>query len=96
MSKSKPKVSTKGIDSFFSKKDIIEHIGSFETKKEEKVIIVKEDCKKSKIVEEFYESLSPNEKLAHSLAEKMLGTSYDVMRTHGFLQWLKSKETKKE
>ena len=94
MSKSKPKVSSKGIDTFFTKKDVIEHVGS--SKKEEKIDLIKEDCKKPKIVEEFFESLSPNEKLAHSLAEKMLGTSYDVMRTHGFLQWLKSKETKKD
>ncbi len=99
MSKTKPKT-TKGIDSFFAKKpDVISHL------KDEKIIEKIKDkpieystkiieIKKDKtIVEEFYDSLTPNETIAHELAEKMLGTSYDVMRTHGFLNWLKTKKS---
>ena len=98
MSKAKAKAKvvklSKGIDSFFSKKDeVIEHIvdkpidkSLTESKKDD------DKCKKSDIIKEFYESLTPSEKIAHELAESMLGTSYDVMRTHGFLQWQKSKK----
>jgi hypothetical protein len=100
MSKPKTKVIkvAKGVDSFFAKKDVIEHIidKSIDKSLVESKKIEDDTCKKPKIVEEFYESLTPSEKIAHELAESMLGTSYDVMRTHGFLQWLKSKQEKKE
>jgi hypothetical protein len=36
-------------------------------------------------VQKFYDSLSEKEKIAHQIAHEMLGTSYDVTRTHGFL-----------
>jgi hypothetical protein len=36
-------------------------------------------------VQKFYDSLSEKEKIAHQIAQEMLGTSYDVTRTHGFL-----------
>ena len=36
-------------------------------------------------VQKFYDSLSEKEKIAHQIALEMLGTSYDVTRTHGFL-----------
>ena len=36
-------------------------------------------------VQKFYDSLSEKEKIAHQIAHEMLGTSYDVSRTHGFL-----------
>jgi hypothetical protein len=39
----------------------------------------------------FYASLSPNERKAHEIAAKSLGTSYDVRRTHGFTRWLSKK-----
>jgi hypothetical protein len=89
--KSKP---TKGIDSFFGKKaELITHDESVEetsvssgSGKDEK------DKKVNPLEEEFNKSLSPNEKIAHELAKSMLGTSYDVMRTHGFISWLKSKK----
>jgi hypothetical protein len=41
-------------------------------------------------VQAFYDSLSPNEVIAHSIAVEKLGTSYDVTRTHGFLKWCKA------
>ena len=38
----------------------------------------------------FYASLNQAECIAHIIAFEKLGTSYDVTRTHGFLQWKKS------
>jgi hypothetical protein len=45
------------------------------------------------LVQEFYDQLSPNEVIAHSIAVDKLGTSYDVTRTHGFVRWSKSRST---
>ena len=94
--RAKPKT-TKGIDSFFAKKpDVISHTESEKTGDEkstssgtEKLI---KESKLNPLEEEFYKSLTPNEKIAHELAQSMLGTSYDVMRTHGFLAWLKTRK----
>jgi hypothetical protein len=36
----------------------------------------------------FYDSLSPAESLAHTIAKKELGTSYDVERTNQYKKWL--------
>ena len=36
----------------------------------------------------FYASLSPQERIAHAIAETDLGSSYDVRKTHGFTRWL--------
>jgi hypothetical protein len=38
-------------------------------------------------VQAFYNGLSANEAIAHTIAIDKLGTSYDVARTHGFLRW---------
>jgi len=35
----------------------------------------------------FYASLTPNERLAHTIATTALGTSYNVRDTHGFRRW---------
>jgi hypothetical protein len=43
------------------------------------------------LVSEFYASLGPKERIAHTIAVDKLGTSYDVKRTHGFLKWLKNR-----
>jgi hypothetical protein len=44
------------------------------------------------LIQEYYNSLSPNEKISHTIAKDKLGTSYDVARTHGFLRWQKSRK----
>lgn len=41
-------------------------------------------------VMKYYETLSPNQRVAHEIAVEKLGTSYDVTRTHGYLAWLLS------
>lgn len=43
------------------------------------------------LVSEFYATLGPKERIAHTIAVDKLGTSYDVKRTHGFLKWLKAR-----
>jgi hypothetical protein len=42
------------------------------------------------LIQEYYGSLSPVERIAHTIAKEKLGTSYDVSRTHGFLRWQKT------
>ena len=44
------------------------------------------------LIQEYYMTLTPNEKIAHTIAKEKLGTSYDVSRTHGFLRWQKSRK----
>jgi hypothetical protein len=44
------------------------------------------------VIQEYYNSLTPNEKIAHTIAKEKLGTSYDVSRTHGFLRWQKARK----
>ena len=43
------------------------------------------------IVQAFYDSLSPGEIIAHTIAIEKLGTSYDVTRIRGFLAWKKTR-----
>lgn len=47
--------------------------------------------KKPDDVAEFLESLSENERLLHKIAERFLGSSYFMDRTHGYLKWKKAK-----
>jgi len=42
-------------------------------------------------VQEYYNQLSPAEIIAHTIAVEKLGTSYDVVRTHGFIRWSKAR-----
>lgn len=38
-------------------------------------------------IQAFYDSLTSSERIAHSIALTSLGTSYDVVRTHGYIRW---------
>ena len=38
-------------------------------------------------IQAFYDSLTASERIAHSIAITSLGTSYDVVRTHGYIRW---------
>lgn len=42
---------------------------------------------------EFLASLSPRERELHTLAAKMLGSSYFVEKTHAYVKWLKEQTT---
>ena len=106
MSKPNPKLlkGTKTIDSFFGKKlDVIEHVKPILSESVSKptkpstpatslTTVSETELKELSLVEQFKKSLTPSELIAHELAEKMLGTSYDTMRTHGYLNWVKSKK----
>ena len=39
------------------------------------------------VIQAYYDQLPPPAVIANKLAIERLGTSYDVTRTHGFLQW---------
>ena len=39
---------------------------------------------------EFLASLDPKDRELHTLAAKMLGSSYFVEKTHSFVKWLKT------
>jgi len=43
------------------------------------------------LVQEYYNQLKPAEIIAHTIAVEKLGTSYDVVRTHGFIRWSKAR-----
>jgi hypothetical protein len=47
--------------------------------------------KKPDDVAEFLASLSENERLLHQMAERILGSSYFMDRTHGYQKWKKAK-----
>ena len=40
-------------------------------------------------IQDFYNSLTEKERIAHTIAVDLLGTSYDVGRTHAFQKWLR-------
>ncbi len=40
---------------------------------------------------EFLAAATDNERRLHEIAERFLGTSYFMDRTHGYIKWLKSK-----
>jgi hypothetical protein len=44
------------------------------------------------LVQAFYNQLPDKDRMAHIIAVEKLGTSYDVVRTHGFLKWKKTQE----
>jgi hypothetical protein len=46
--------------------------------------------------EEFYASLTPEEKELHALATNMLGSSYFIQWTHMYTKWVKAKAKKDE
>jgi len=41
-------------------------------------------------VQAYYNQLTQKQVVAHTIAVTHLGTSYDVMRTHGFVNWAKN------
>lgn len=46
-------------------------------------------------VQAFYKQLSPSECTAHTLAVELLGSSYDVRSTHGYIRWKRLLDTPK-
>jgi hypothetical protein len=62
------------------------------SKKEEKsvlpVVKVEESATDAKL-EAFFATLTPAQRLAHTIAKEKLGSSYDVERTHDYMAYLK-------
>lgn len=54
---------------------------------EVKTTLTHEDPK----VQEYYNQLTPQQVVAHTIAFTHLGTSYDVTRTHGFMKFMLKK-----
>ena len=69
-------------DSVITKSDVIATITTITTTGD----LTHEDP----LIQEYYNSLTSSEKIAHTIAKEKLGTSYDVSRTHGFLRWQKA------
>jgi hypothetical protein len=44
------------------------------------------------LISEFYKSLTPVEREAHTIAARMLGSSYIVDKTHAFTKWQKKRQ----
>lgn len=63
--------------------NIASFFGSAPAKKE--VLPVSDPAPKQELEDPFYTTLSPKQRLAHTIAAKMLGTSYDVKRTRDFI-----------
>jgi hypothetical protein len=63
--------------------DIASFFGAAPAKKE--VLTVSEPAPKKELEDPFYATLTPKQRLAHTIAAKMLGTSYDVKRTRDFI-----------
>jgi|TARA_B000000475_G_C15970527_1_gene436871 hypothetical protein len=46
------------------------------------------------LIKEYIESLSEQEQIALSIAQDMLGTSYDMEKSIGYNKWLKTRNNK--
>ncbi len=47
--------------------------------------------KNQKHIEEYLKELTEKENIAYNIAKEMLGTSFDVEKSIGFLKWAKEK-----
>lgn len=65
---------------------------SVETKSDVVIPTTSDLYNEDPLIQEYYNTLTPNEKIAHTIAKEKLGTSYDVSRTHGFLRWQKARK----
>ena len=60
-------------------------------KKVDESITAKKLISDDPLVQMYYDQLKPAEVVAHTIAVEKLGTSYDVVRTHGFIRWSKAR-----
>ena len=79
-------VNSGGIEILFSKAS--KEPVKTEKKAESSTKVLKSD---DPLVQEYYDQLKPAEIIAHTIAVEKLGTSYDVVRTHGFIRWSKAR-----
>ena len=81
-------VSSGGIEILFSKAS--KEPVKTEKKAESSTTVLKSD---DPLVQTYYDQLKPAEIIAHTIAVEKLGTSYDVVRTHGFIRWSKARSS---
>lgn len=79
-------VNTGGIEILFSKA-LKEPVKTDKKSVKVSSVLVSDDP----VVQEYYDQLKPAEIIAHTIAVDKLGTSYDVIRTHGFIRWSKAR-----
>lgn len=48
----------------------------------------------NELLKEYLSTLSEKEYKAYKIAESHLGTSFDLIKSNGYLKWLKKKEEK--
>ena len=51
---------------------------------------------KEKLIQEYIEQLSEQEKLVLHIAQDHLGTSFDIEKSIGYKEWIQSKLSEKE
>lgn len=51
-----------------------------------------EEDKINELLKEYISTLSEKEYKAYKIAESHLGTSFDLIKSNGYLKWLKKKE----
>jgi hypothetical protein len=49
----------------------------------------------NELLKEYLSTLSEKEYKAYKIAESHLGTSFDLIKSNGYLKWLKSREDDK-
>ncbi len=76
-------VPTNSIASLFAGAKTVKQCDAVKTESKQDIRLSSLDSQ----VQAFYDSLKPNERIAHEIAVEKLGTSYDVSRTHGFVKW---------
>ena len=52
--------------------------------------------KKDAMIAAYYASLSEREQEGYAVATKMLGSTFDVVKTRGFLAWFAANQTSNE
>jgi len=53
---------------------------------------VTSEVKTEKELNDFLQSLNDKQKIAFDIAKKQLGTSFDIYRCNGFIDWKKKKQ----
>jgi len=71
-------------------KPLASFFGKVSKKEELPVSVVKvEEPVKDEKLDAFFATLTPAQRLAHTIAKEKLGSSYDVERTHDYMAYLK-------
>jgi hypothetical protein len=71
-------------------KSIASFFGKVSKKEELPVLVSKVETPTTDVkLEAFFATLTPAQRLAHTIAKDKLGSSYDIERTHDYIAYLK-------